>query len=228
MARIAGTAGERRTLSLNLIVPLLRDGAETTLALNCPRATSSSLALTVDSPITEVRTNSGAVTSKKSNSDGGTRIEVAGPSGQFRLTWQAASTETASVTSVLNAVGAIHVTIDGRGVRSDARLTVRSFGGTFDQFRVRLPRGAKLIRDPAATGSQDPKYRISEEPQTPGPSESRRQCRPNRPRRIKGKTARPGRRRSIDRAIGPRCDPKPSSSPDSKCLAPFANLATSP
>lgn len=166
VARVAGAAGERRTLTFNLIVPLLRDGAETTLALSCPRATSSSLALTVDTPITEARTNSGAVTSKKANSDGGTRIEVAGPSGQFRLTWQSASTETASITSVLNAVGSIHISIDGRGVRSDARLTVRSFGGAFDQFRIRLPRGAKLI--PAATGSQDSKYRISEEPQATG------------------------------------------------------------
>src|SRR5205823_4370955 len=70
------------------------------------------------------------------------------------------------VASVLNAVGAIHVTIDGRGVRSDARLTIRSFGGTVDQFRVRLPRGAKLIRDPALADKQDPKYRISEEAPT--------------------------------------------------------------
>ncbi len=168
VARTIGAAGERQLLSLNLIVPLLRDGSETTLSLNCPRSTSSSLSLIVDTPFTEARTTSGAVTSnKKSTTDGGTRIEVAGPSGQFRLTWQAAINDKASVTSVLNAVGAIHVTIDGRGVRSDARLIVRSFGGAFDQFRVKLPHGAKLIRDPATAGSQDPKYRITEEPQAP-------------------------------------------------------------
>jgi hypothetical protein len=167
VARVAGTAGERRTLSLNLITPLLRDGAETTLGLSCPRSTSSSLALIVDTPVTEVRTNNGSVTSKKSNPDGGTRIDVAGPSGQFRLTWQSANSETASIRSVLNAVGTIHATIDGRGVRTDARLTVRSFGGTFDQFRIRLPRGAKLIPSSTIAGSQDPKYRISEEPQNP-------------------------------------------------------------
>jgi hypothetical protein len=170
VAHVAGTAGERRALSFNLIAPLVRDGAETTLALSCPRATSSSLALTVDTPVTEARTSTGTVTSKKSVPEGSTHIDVAGLSGQFRLTWQSATTETASITSVLNAVGAIRVTIDGRGVRSDARLTVRSFGGAFDQFRIRLPRGAKLIRDPAAAGSQDPKYRISEEPLPPGPA----------------------------------------------------------
>src|SRR5947207_9792449 len=100
----------------------------------------------MDTPITDARINSGAITSKKSTADGGTRIEVAGPSGQFRLTCQDASNETISVASVLNAVGVIHITIDGRGVRNDARLTLRSFGGAFDQFRMRLPRGAKLIR----------------------------------------------------------------------------------
>src|SRR5262249_58612947 len=128
---------------LDLIVPLQRDGATTSLLLNCPRSVSSSLALDVDTAVTEVRTNNGAVTSKEANSEGRSRLEVVGPTGQFRLSWQAASKQTASVASVLNAVGAIHVTVDGRGVRSDARLTIRSFGGTFDQFRVRLPAGAK-------------------------------------------------------------------------------------
>jgi hypothetical protein len=168
VARMSGKAGDRQLLSFDLIVPLARDGAETVLPLNCPRSVSSSLAVNVDTPITEARTNIGVVTSNKPTADGGTRIEVAGPSGQFRLTWQAANKDAASVASVLNAVGAIHVTIDGRGVRSDARLTIRSFGGTFDQFHVRLPRGAKLIRDPVAAGTQDPKYRISEETPPPG------------------------------------------------------------
>src|SRR5207244_3504638 len=107
--------------------------------------------------VSEARTNSGSVTRTKPSPEGGALIEVAGPTGQFRLAWQAASKETASIASVLNVVGAIHVAIDGRGVRSDARLTVRSFAGTFDQFRVRLPRGAKLIRDPVAAGIQDAK-----------------------------------------------------------------------
>ena len=59
---------------------------------------------------------------------------------------------------------AIHVTVDGRGIRSDARLTVRSFGGTFDQFRVRLPTGAQLIQArPDAARAADAQYRISVE-----------------------------------------------------------------
>ena len=168
VARLSGKAGDRQLLSFDLIVPLARDGADTILPLNCPRSVSSSLTLEVDTTVAEARTNSGVVTSSKPTSDGGTRIEVAGPSGEFRLTWQVANKDATSVASVLNAVGSIHTTIDGRGVRSDARLTVRSFGGTFEQFRVRLPQGAKLIPDSAASGMQDPKYRVSEEPAPPG------------------------------------------------------------
>ncbi|HVT28670.1 MAG TPA: hypothetical protein VHE81_11705, partial [Lacipirellulaceae bacterium] len=164
VARMSGKKGDRQLLSFNLIVPLSHEGVETTLPLNCPRSVSSTLRLTVETPIADARTNIGAVTSKTPTADDGTRIVVAGPSGQFRLTWQAANKGAASVASVLNAIGAIHITIDGRGVRSDARLTVRSYGGTFEQFRVRLPRGAKFIPDTAATGTQDAKYRISEEP----------------------------------------------------------------
>jgi hypothetical protein len=167
VAHLNGRAGEQRLLSLDLIVPLTRDGAETTLALNLPRAVSSSLALDIDSPISEARANNGAVVKKEPSPHGGTRIDVAGATGQFRLTWQGANKDGVGVASVLNAVGAIHVTIDGRGVRSDARLTVQSFGGTFDQFRVRLPRGAKLIRDPSVAANQEPKYRMSEEPTAP-------------------------------------------------------------
>ena len=168
VARLTGHVGERQSLSFELLVPLSRDGPETTLSLNCPRSVSSSLALNIDSAIVDVRTGTGAVITKSSKVAGGTRVEVAGPTGQFRLSWQNAKNDAASIASVLNAVGAIRVAIDGRGVRSNARLTVSSFGGTFDHFRVRLPRGAKLIPGGTSAASQDRIYRISEESQTPG------------------------------------------------------------
>ena len=34
--------------------------------------------------------------------------------------------------------------VDARGITFDAKLVVRSFGGPFESFRVRLPRGAQL------------------------------------------------------------------------------------
>jgi hypothetical protein len=167
VARLSGNVGDRKSLVLSLIVPLTRDGAETTLPLNFPRCVSSSLTLRVDSAITEARANNGAVTTKNPTSTGGSQVEVAGPTGQFRLTWQPVNSDAAVVATTLNAVGALHISLDGRGVRSDARLTVRSYGGTFDQFRVRLPKGAKLAPDRSTT-SQDAKYHISEEPSAGG------------------------------------------------------------
>jgi hypothetical protein len=177
-ARVDGTSGERRNVAFHIIVPLTHDGAETTLPINCPKALSAQLDVTVDTATSDVRAVGGVVTRQESTSDGGTRISVAGPAGLFRLAWQTASADAPAMTSILNAFGAIHVTIDGRGIRSDARLTVRSFGGSFDQFRVRLPVGAQLIpfRTDTMSGTEA-KYRVRVEPDnTPGASkESRRQ-----------------------------------------------------
>jgi hypothetical protein len=165
VARFVGRSGDRRTLSLHLIVPLQHDGSETTLPINCPRALSSKLTLKTGSEISEVRANSGTLLSQAAAPKGGTIVKVAGPVGLFRLTWQSAAKDSPAIASVLNALGAIHVTIDGRGVRSDARITVRSYGGTFDQFRVRLPAGAQLIQArPASLRPQDAPYRIRVEP----------------------------------------------------------------
>lgn len=171
LVRLVGRAGEVRTLTCNLVVPLLHDGAETSLPINCPRAVSSHLKLKIDSATSEVRSNVGTVLSQLAADGGGTNVRVAGPAGLFRLTWQAASKDSPAITSVLNALGAIRVTVDGRGIRSDARLTVRSYGGTFDQFRVRLPAGTQLIQArPDATARQDAKYRIRVEPDAAKPA----------------------------------------------------------
>jgi len=37
------------------------------------------------------------------------------------------------------------VKVDGRGLDADVRLAVRSFGGVFDGFQVRLPKGVQLV-----------------------------------------------------------------------------------
>ncbi len=170
LARFVGHSGERRTLSMQLIVPLLHDGSETTLPINCPRALSSQLTLNIGSEISEARTNGGTLLSQDAAPNGETTVKVAGPAGLFRLTWQSAANDAPALTSVLNALGAVQVTIDGRGVRSDARLTVRSYGGTFDQFRVRLPLGAQLIQArPDTSQAQDAKYRIRVEPDSSQP-----------------------------------------------------------
>lgn len=168
VARFHGKSGENRSLVLHLLVPLAHDGPETSLPLSCPRAVASQLSLDIDTKISEARVNSGTLVSQDTNPQVGTTVKVAGPTGLFRLSWQTPAKDSPAITSVLNALGAIHVTVDGRGIRSDAHLTVRSYGGAFDQFRVRLPAGSQLIQArPDAARSPESQYRVRVENSVP-------------------------------------------------------------
>jgi hypothetical protein len=159
-----GRSGERREVTLDLIVPLTRDGVETTLPLNCPRALASTLELTVDRPVANAIVSSGTLLASEATPGGGTRLNVAGAMGSVRLTWHEGDSASGETAAVLGAAGAIRVSIDGRGVRSDARVNVRSYGGSFDRFRVRLPAGAQLVRDESANNDgQTSSYRITVE-----------------------------------------------------------------
>jgi hypothetical protein len=115
-----------------------------------------------------VTVNSGTLVATERSAEGGTRLKVAGAMGAVRLTWQAGDPAAGEVATVLGAAGAIRVSIDGRSVRSDARLTVQSYGGSFDRFRVRLPQGAQLVRDePASADAPAPSYRVTPEDDAP-------------------------------------------------------------
>jgi hypothetical protein len=161
VAHLTGVAGDRRRIELKIIAPLSRDGAEVTLQLSCARAVSSNFTLTTRSPVTDPNVNSGALVKQDPDPAGGTRLQVAGPVGPFRLTWHSAENMAPEYAPVLSAAGAIRVTVDGRSVRSDAKLQVQSYGGSFDRFRVRLPPGAQLLPAAAGATSQSPKYRVS-------------------------------------------------------------------
>ena len=88
----------------------------------------------------------------------------------MRLSWQTTEAGSGDFASVLNAEGAIRVAIDGRSVRTNARLTVQSYGGGFDRFQVKLPRGAQLVQNRSLQEpSEQPNYRVS---LTPKPGET--------------------------------------------------------
>ena len=104
LIRFVGHSGDKRKLTLGLIIPLQHEGSEITLPLNCPRALSSQLTLKIGSEVSEVRTNTGAVVSQPQKGGGSAELKVAGPAGMFRLTWQTAAKDTTAVTSILNAL----------------------------------------------------------------------------------------------------------------------------
>ncbi len=84
----------------------------------------------------------------ESTTDGKTRLSVLRVGGDFELTWHASEGRVANVPRVLEATGQLLARIDGHSVNTEARLAVRSFGGSgpFDRFRLRLPPGAELVR----------------------------------------------------------------------------------
>ena len=153
VARFAAGSNQSRTVTLSLLVPLLRDAAGNSLSLTCPRTASSSLTLDVDAAVTEADVTSGVITAQETTPNG-THLVVAGAMGPFRLTWRTPEAAGGAFATVLNSQGAIRVAIDGRSVRTNARLTVQSYGGSFDRLRVQLPRGAQLIQDRATPSAR--------------------------------------------------------------------------
>ncbi len=162
VAWLAGQPSQRHQLTMRIVQPLMRGGNESSLQLNLPRTLRSSLSLTVPMPIVGAATTAGALLTKETTADGGTRLDVDGPSGDFRLSWNTSAASRPELATVLSATGAIAISIDGHSIRSDARLSVRSYGGTFDRCRVRLPPGARLIQDRTSDpGASAPNFRIT-------------------------------------------------------------------
>jgi hypothetical protein len=163
VTRLTGKSGDRRQISLQLIVPLVRDGAETTLQLSCPKALASELTLNTSTPVAQASVTNGTLIEHEPDAqDQDTRLRVAGPMGPLRLTWQSGERGASELATVLSAAGTIRVAVDGRSVRSDAALTVQSFGRGFERLRVRLPAGSQLIPGGAGEGvAASPDYRIS-------------------------------------------------------------------
>jgi hypothetical protein len=149
-------------IALRLLVPLVRDGNEISLQLNCPRALVSNLALDLPTAIVDATATEGTLVTTIAGANGGTRLDVDGPAGDFRLRWNTAEAARPELATVLSATGAVGISIDGHSIRSDAHLTVRSYGGSFERFRVRLPPGAKLIEERTPdVGEGPPTYRLA-------------------------------------------------------------------
>jgi hypothetical protein len=158
----ANAAKQVVEISLQLLVPLVRDGNETSLQLNCPRALVSNLVLDLPTAIVDATSSEGSLVTTVAGEKGGSRLDVDGPAGDFRLRWNTAEAARRELATVLSATGAIGISIDGHSIRSDAHLTVRSYGGSFERFRVRLPPGAKLVEERAPdVGEGPPTYRIA-------------------------------------------------------------------
>lgn len=175
--------GKTHQVTLKLLAPLTHVGPEAHLQLSLPRAAIAQLRLEVpfDRAVASV-SDGGTLESTRSLGGGKSELAVVGIGGELDVAWHAADALVANLPTVLEATGVVQVRITGRSVNSDARLNVRSLGGEFDRFQVRLPPGAEYVGtvQPGmsvavvdATAAQGKLYEVKLEKKTSGPVEVR-------------------------------------------------------
>ena len=178
---IRGAAGQSHEVSLKVLAPVVQIGAESHLRLNIPRAAVSQLNLQVPVERALAKVSEGSTLESTRAIEGGrTELNVAGLGGEFELAWHAAEIQVAALPSVLEATGSQFVRINGRSVNTETKLVVRSLGGEFDSFQVRLPPGADYVGIPPsgmtfvavdATAVKGKIYDVKLERKTAGPVE---------------------------------------------------------
>jgi hypothetical protein len=178
---IRGAAGKSHEVSLKILAPIVQVGPESHLRLNIPRAAVSQLHLQVPVERALARVSDGSTLESTRAIEGGrTELKVAGLGGEFELAWHAAEIQVAALPSVLEATGSQFIRINGRSVNTEAKLVVRSLGGEFDSFQVRLPPGADYVGIPPAgmtfvavdaTAAKGKIYEVKLDRKTAGPVE---------------------------------------------------------
>jgi len=168
---LRGDPANRHQLSLKLSVPISRVGGRYQMGLRLPRATASEFKLTVPMRDAEVDVPDGATLLPPSRAGKrGTRLTVLGVHGDFQLGWHRSNGRIAELPPTLEVVGNTEVGWQRGAINWETVLSVRSFAAPFDQFRVRLPAGAELKRQPSAGYTVTPLMDL--EPTDSQPTES--------------------------------------------------------
>ncbi|MEN6449943.1 MAG: hypothetical protein ABFC96_05595 [Thermoguttaceae bacterium] len=152
-------SGTRHQLTLRILVPLDVAGDETRLKLRFPPHGAGEMKLTAPQaaggavspgailmppPPTK---GPSAPDAKGPNGDAGTEFRVVGLPSDFQLAWRKRSSAATDAAPVLEASGTVLARLDGRGISTEATLTVRSLTTAFDRFLVRLPADTALEAD---------------------------------------------------------------------------------
>ncbi|HVA44746.1 MAG TPA: hypothetical protein VNH11_00010 [Pirellulales bacterium] len=184
VAWFRGKAEKPHRVSLRGMAAVESDGTQFRLRLNAPRAVFSELELKVPQAEASGQVVSGGVLAETKPAAGKTQFRATGLANDFLLTWRAVAARRNESPTVLSVVGQIVSKIDGRGVDSEATLSINSFGREFSGFQVRLPRGATLLP------GEQPDYSIVEVPAAGNATEDQRQ-RKMVEVRLKAKTSQP-------------------------------------
>jgi hypothetical protein len=143
VAWLRGANDKPHVLSLQVSLPVARLGDRRQMALRLPRATESTLRLTVPEPRIEATMPAGeGILSQRSTSGGQSEITVLGPAGDVQLVWQSRPEMVPASQAALEATAEIAIKVEGEDrIRSEARLRVRNPSGSLEAFRVALPLG---------------------------------------------------------------------------------------
>ncbi|HEX3725374.1 MAG TPA: hypothetical protein VHV08_03995, partial [Pirellulales bacterium] len=191
---IRAEPGTLHHVTLKLLSTLARIGPEFHLRMNVPRAAVSELELRVplERPVVNVSEGS-TLSAVTAANDGQSILKIVGLASDADIGWHAAENQVASLPAVLEASAAQLIKIDGRTISAEAKLNVRSSGGSFDRFQVRLPPGADYVETTQAgaslaaidsSGGKGKLYEVKLSKKTTGPVEIRlvtqRACDPQR------------------------------------------------
>jgi hypothetical protein len=144
---LRGSGMKPHVLTLRAACNLTTSGEETRLALPLPRATESSLRLTIPGQRWDAFLSAGeGLVSVAPKGGGDTDISVLGPAGDLQLGWRVAREAATAGPVLLDSAGEIVVKVESENrISSDARLRVRSLGAPLASFQVRLPAGMELV-----------------------------------------------------------------------------------
>lgn len=148
LAQLAG--GGSRTLECTFLLPITTTGQRKLVTLTSPRANHSQVEIQLTDTAVEPTVSGGALIEVE-DGEPGSKLTVRGGVGRLRVAYRTPPVSNEAQSVVLTSVGQITTALDASSARSTAKLTVRSFGGSFDSFHVRLPEGATLL--PPATGA---------------------------------------------------------------------------
>lgn len=147
---------EPHQLHLELAAPLGRSGQRATLELSFPRALQATFELDVPAARAHAEVLSGGTLDAAEAVDDHTRFRFSAVSSSFSAAWTVPEMGPKVRGPSFESTAEILVHLDATSVRHDADISVWSFEGEFDQFRVRLPDGAALLHDDA------PDYQVFE------------------------------------------------------------------
>ena len=145
VAWVRGEAGEVHLIELKLSSAVKSSAEESTLTLDLPCASTVRFELRVPLESATARVSEGFSLEADEALERETILRGVGSAGTWALSWRSADSPIASVAPILDASDDHQtVRLSGRTITSEAKLKLRSFGGEFDRFPVRLPRGSRF------------------------------------------------------------------------------------